>query len=198
MRTQFDLRPADLIEKEDKKRSFNPIRLVVILLFLLFLGSTGFYFMKTVFAVLDLRDSVESKQSEVSRLEASRGALDAEIKRLQQREKMFTDTLKIMQDDLPTLELFEALETCADEGMRIFDLRYAAPQVVLNARADTEEQITLFRIELENSGVFSRVSMPTSRLDEKTRKVLFTLNLTLLPIGQISNSAARQGGVEKR
>jgi cell division protein FtsB len=198
MKIRFDLRPKDLMEKEGKKRSFSPTRLLVMLLFLLFLSSTGFYFMKTVFAVLDLKDSVEYKQSEVSRLEASRNALEAEIKRLQQREKVFTDTLKIMQDDLPTLELFEALETRAEPGMRIFDLRYAAPQVILNARADTEEQITLFRVELESSGVFSRVSMPISRLDEKTRKVLFTLNLTLLPIGQISNSAARQGGVVKR
>jgi cell division protein FtsB len=191
MRTRFDLRPADLIKKEGKKRSFNPVRLLVILVFLLFLGSTSFYLVNSTFEVLDLKSSVESKQSEVSRLEADRVALEAEITRLQQRERMFTDALKIMQEDLPTLEMFKALETYAEPGMRFFDLRYAAPQVMLNARADTEEQITLFRVELENSGVFSKVDMPTSKLDEKTRKVLFTLNLTLLPIGQIRNSAER-------
>jgi cell division protein FtsB len=194
MRTQFDLRPADLIKKEGKKKSFNLMRLLVILLCLLFFFSTSFYLATTTLKFLALKDSVELKRSDVSRLEASRVALEAEITRLQQREKVFVDTLKIMQDDLPTLELFEALETCAEPGMRISDLRYAtgaSPQVILNAMADTDEQTTRFRIGLENSGVFSRVTMPTSALDEKTQKVLFTLNLTLFPIGQIRDSAAQ-------
>jgi cell division protein FtsB len=191
MKMQFDLRPADLMKKESKKRSFNLMRLLIILLLLLFLISNGFYIMKTTLSVLALRDSVEYKRSEVSRLEASRAALEAEIRRLQEREKVFTDTLKIMQDDLPTLELFEALETCMEPNMRISDLRFTAgrePLVILNATADTDEQTTIFRIGLENSGVFSRVTMPTSKLDEKTKRVQFTLNLTLLPIGQIKAS----------
>ena len=193
MKTQFDLRPADLMKKESKKRSFNLMRLLVSLLFLLFLCSAGFYLVTTAFSMLALKDSVEYKQSEVQRLEASRIALEAEIKRLQQTEKVFTDTLKIMQDDLPTLEFFEALEICAEPGMKISDVRYTAgkePLVILNAAADTDEQTTVFRIGLENSGVFSKVTMPTSKLDEKTQKVQFTLNLTLLPIGQINVSAA--------
>lgn len=191
MKMQFDLRPADLMKKESKKRSFNLMRLLIILLLLLFLISNGFYIMKTTLSVLALRDSVEYKRSEVSRLEASKVALEAEIRRLQEREKVFTDTLKIMQDDLPTLELFEALETCMEPNMRISDLRFTAgrePLVILNATADTDEQTTIFRIGLENSGVFSRVTMPTSKLDEKTKRVQFTLNLTLLPIGQIKAS----------
>ncbi|MDR2175501.1 MAG: hypothetical protein LBO82_06145 [Synergistaceae bacterium] len=194
MKMQFDLRPADLIKRESKKRSFNLTRLLVMLLLLLFLGSTGFYLAAATLSLLALRDSVEYKQSEVNRMETSKTALEAEIRRLQQREKVFTETLKIMQDDLPTLEIFEALETCTEPGMRISDLRYAAgasPTVILNAAADTDEQTTLFRIGLENSGVFSRVTMPTSKLDERTRKVQFTLNLTLLPIGQIKTPGAR-------
>jgi hypothetical protein len=57
--------------------------------------------------------------------------------------------------------------------------------------ADTDEQITSFRVGLENSGVFSRVTMPTSTFNETTRKVQFTLNLTLLSIGQIRSMAAQ-------
>jgi Tfp pilus assembly protein PilN len=166
----------------------------MILLLLMFMGSSVFYLAATALSMLELANSVEYKQGEVARLEQSRSALEAEIKRLQQREKMFTDTLKIMQDDLPTLELFEALETCAEPGMKIIDLRYAPgkePQVVLNATAETDEQTTAFRIGLENSGVFSKVTMPTSKFDEKTKRVQFTLNLTLLPIGQIKGFAAQ-------
>jgi cell division protein FtsB len=194
MKVQFDLRPADLIQKQDKKARFNPVSFIVVLLFLLFLAGTGFYVVAGTFAVWSLAESVEYKQNEVDRLEASRTALEAEIKRLQDREKVFADTLKIMQDDLPTLEIFEAIENCAEHGMRILDMKFvpgAPPTVVLNVTADTDEQTTRFRIGLENSGVFSKVTMPTSKLDETSRKVLFTLNLTLLPIGQIKFSAAR-------
>jgi cell division protein FtsB len=199
MRTQFDLRSADLVRQESKNTSFNAVRLLVVLLLLLFVGSSGFYVVVTTLKVFSLMESVEYKQSEVDRLEAGRVALTAEITRLQEREKVFTDTLKIMQDDLPSLEVFEAMENCIESGMRVVDLKFnppttasgGAPSVVLNAMADTDEQTTRFRIGLENSGVFSRVTMPTSKLDEKTRKVLFTLNLSLLPIGQINVSAAR-------
>jgi cell division protein FtsB len=199
MKVQFDLRPTDLLQKEDRKASFNLTRLIVVLLFLVFLGVTGFYIVTTTFAVWSLGDSVEYKRSEVRRLEAGKAALDAEIKRLQEREKLFADTLKIMQDDLPVLEVFEAIENCVEYGMRISDLKFAPgapPLVVLNAAAGTDEQTTRFRIGLENSGVFSKVTMPASRLDEKSRTVLFTLNLTPLPIGQIKPYAAPQEGVK--
>ena len=97
-------------------------------------------------------------------------------------------------DDLPALELFEALESCAEPGMVISGVKYTPgkdPLVILNATAETDEQTTVFRIGLENSGVFSKVTMPSSKLEEKTQKVQFTLNLTLLPIGQIKSPAVQ-------
>jgi Tfp pilus assembly protein PilN len=189
MKMRFDLRPAELTRKESGKKSFNPMFFLMALLFALFLGGSVFYIATTAVAVLSLGESVSYKQTEVSRLQAGKAALEAEIKRLQEREKVFAETLRIMQDDLPSLEIFEAVDACAPSGLKISELKFTAgesPLVTLNATANTDEQITRFRIELEGSGVFSRVTMPASKLDERTRKVAFTLNMVPLSIGQIT------------
>ena len=55
----------------------------------------------------------------------------------------------------------------------------------LDATAASDEQTVQFSTSLTSSGVFSAVSMPNSRLDDRTQRVSFTMSLTLLPIGQI-------------
>jgi hypothetical protein len=57
--------------------------------------------------------------------------------------------------------------------------------VTVDATAATEEQIIKLYDGLMGSGVFSTGSMSTSKRDDRTGRVSFTLNLTALPIGQI-------------
>ena len=194
MRVQFDLRPESVMEKERKKTSFNPMRLLVTLLMLVFFASSGYYIVTMTLKMIDLNDSIEYKESEVSGLETQKRQLETEIRRLQDREKVFTSTLKIMQDDLPTLEVLNALETCMEPGMGLSSLRCTtAPNTgntaVLIATAAAEEQIINFTDGLSRSGVFSTVNMPTSTRDDKTGRVTFTLNLSILPIGQIKTGS---------
>jgi hypothetical protein len=140
-----------------------------------------------------LMDSIEYKTDEVGGLSVSRTALEGEIRRLQEREKVFSDTLKIMQDDLPTLEVLNALETYMVNGMGLNSLNFTPPQgnnpaivAQLEATAIEEEQIIELTTGLSECGVFSNVIMPNSRRDDATGRVTFTLSLTVLPIGQIS------------
>jgi cell division protein FtsB len=180
------------LEKERKKTAFNLTRLLASLLLLFFVGSSVFYIGIMTLKMFSLREEIELKESQVSDLETGRRSLEAEINRLKAQEKVFADTLQIMQDDLPTLEVLNALETCMDYGMGLNSLRLATGQVaVVEATAVTEEQIIQLTDGLTGSGVFSAVTMPTSRRDDKTGRVSFTLNLTLLPIGQIKSSVAR-------
>ena len=190
MRVQFDLRPESVMEKERKKTSFNPMRLLVTLLMLVFFASSGYYIVTMTLKMMDLKDSIEYKESEVSNLEMQMRQLEVEIRRLQEREREFTSNLKIMQDDLPTLEVLNALETCIEPGMGLNSVRcVSAPNTgntaVLTATAGAEEQIIRFTDGLSRSGVFSAVNMPTSIRDDRTGRVTFTLNLSILPIGQI-------------
>ena len=193
MRVQFDLRPESVMEKERKKSSFNPMRLIATLLMMIFFGASGYYIATMTLKMLDLKDLIEYKQDEVATLETQRTQLEAEIRRLRDRENVFTSTLKIMQDDLPTLEVLNALETYLEPGMGLNSLRFTSAATgntaVLIATAAAEEQIILFTDGLGRCGVFSEVRMPTSTRDERTGRVTFTLNLSVLPIGQIRASS---------
>ena len=201
MRVQFDLRPVSLLEKERKRTSFNITRLLAILLFLFFIASNGFYLVTMAMKMMNLQEGIFLKEDEVSSLEVRKTELESEIKRLQDREKVFSETLKIMQEDLPTLEVFNALETHMDYGVGLNSIRFSAGRVmgnvkgpdiaVVEATAATEEQIIQLTEGLTGSGVFSSVVMPNSTRDDKTGRVTFTLNLSLLPIGQITSSATR-------
>ncbi|MDR1875793.1 MAG: hypothetical protein LBQ90_12375 [Synergistaceae bacterium] len=195
MRVQFDLRPASLLEKERKKSSFNVVRLVAFLLLLFFVLSNGFYIGKMTLELVVLRESVEEKQSEVLNMETQKQGLEGEINRLRAREKVFTDTLRIMQDELPTLEVLWALEDNMPEGMAASRLAFTPPRAanapataVLEATSENERQIIDLTTGLSMSGVFSSVVMPTSRLDEKTGRVSFTLNMDLRSMGQIRSA----------
>lgn len=198
MRVQFDLRPVSLLEKERKKSSFNWTRLLATLLLLLFLASSGFYIATMTMKMLSLQEEISFKEDEVANLESSKTALEAEIGRLKAREKVYADTLKIMQDDLPTLEVVNALEVSMGYGMAANSLKFvparaagAPATATLEATSGAEEQIIELTNGLSNSGVFSGVTMPSSKRDEKTGRVSFTLNLDLRPIGQIASPSAK-------
>lgn len=198
MRVQFDLRPVSLLEKERKKRGFNIVRLLAMILLLVFLASTIFYIATVSMKVMGLQGDIEVKEGEVSALESSQRALEAEINRLKAEEKVYADTLKIMQDDLPTLEVLNALDANMEEGMAANILRFTPPRAaggpntaVLEATAAAEDQIVALTNGLSSSGVFSGVTMPTSKKDEKTGRIAFTLNLDLRPIGQIKSTSAK-------
>jgi hypothetical protein len=195
MRVQFDLRPASLLEKERKKSSFNVVRLLMVLLLLFFVVSSVGYIGRMTLALMSLREAIEIKQDEVGTLESIKQGLQAEINRLKARERVFTDTLKIMQDELPTLEVLRALEENMASGMAAAKLTFSPPRApggaavaVLDATAAGERQIIDLTTGLSASGVFSEVTMPSSRLDEKTGRVSFTLNMVLRSMGQIRSS----------
>jgi hypothetical protein len=142
--------------------------------------------------MLSMQADIEDKRNEVESMEGEKMALDAEIQRLRAQEAVYANTLKIMQDDLPTLEVLNAFEEHMDYGMGLNSLRFGNPvaggtPVAVDATAATEEQIIRLYDGLMSSGVFSAGAMSNSRRDDRTGRVSFTLNLTALPIGQIKS-----------
>ena len=200
MRVQFDLRPAAMLERERKQTSTNLTRVVAILLLMGFIVASSACVAFMMLQIWELQDTIEMLQFDVAGRDAARTALEAEVRRLRAREQTFVETLRIMQDDLPTLEVLYALETYMDFGMGLTSLRFSRGPVVagtsailvaLEATAVNEEQITTFLNDLQNSQVFSVVPMPQTTRDVATGRVRFILNLTVLPIGQIDLTASR-------
>jgi hypothetical protein len=169
------------------------MRTLAIILLLLFFPSTMGYIGWMAWNILSMRGDVEDKRNEVENMEGEKTALEGEIRRLQAQEAMYASTLKIMQDDLPTLEVLNAFEKHMVRRMGLNTLRFGnttptGTTVTVDATAATEEQIINLYAGLMSSGVFASGSMSNSKRDDKTGRVSFTLNLTALPIGQIKPS----------
>ena len=98
MRVQFDLRPAEYLERERKRHSFNFVRLLAVLLLLAFFASSGYYIVLAFLETQDLQSQIEITEGEIADLEVSRTALTAEIARLKEQEGQFRKTLEITPD----------------------------------------------------------------------------------------------------
>jgi hypothetical protein len=145
--------------------------------------------------MFSLRESVENKSYDVGNMERQKMDLEAEIGRLKAQEAVYASTLKIMQDDLPTLEVLSAFEDHMQEKMGLNTLQFGnssaeGTPVTVDATAATEEQIIDLYDGLMKSGVFAPASkgMTSSKRDDRTGRVSFTLSLVALPIGQIKLS----------
>jgi len=193
MKVQFDLRPIGMLEKERKQKSFNLTRTIaVLLLAAFFVTSIGYLVMMTI-ERLALKDRVIENESIVSVLEREKTGLQTKVTELRAREKVFSDTLNIMQDDLPTIEVLNALETNIDEyGIGLDTLRFIVGNVAgvnsvveVTGLAATDKQIIDYSDRLRASGVFTDVLLPVTTLNESTGLISFTLRMPYLPIGQI-------------
>ena len=191
MRIQFDLRPAGMLEKERKQRSFNLTRIVAILLMLAFFAASGFYIVTMTLQRLILQDEVDTRENMISNLETEKLMLERQMGELRARERIFAETLRIMNDDLPTLEVLNALESNIDEyGIGLNTLRFMAAGganvVEVTGLVASDKQIIEFSDRLRASGVFNDVTLPVTTLNESTGMISFTLRMPVKPIGEIT------------
>jgi len=196
MKVQFDLRPAGMLEKERKQKSFNLTRTIALLLVgAFFLSSIG-YIVKMSIERVYLQNEVSDKENFVTNLEREKNNLQKQVNDLKAREKVFSDTLKIMQDDLPTIEVLNALETEMDNyGIGFNSLKFVIGREVRGVKSPTvvevagtvasDKQIIDFSDRLRATGVFSDVLLPVTTRNEKTNMISFTLRMPVFPIGQI-------------
>jgi len=191
MRVQFDLRPAGMVEKERKKTGFNLTRIIAILLMgAFFMASVGYLAIMTMQYFI-LQEEVLQREVSVSRLDMERAALQGRVNELRARETVFAETLRIMQDDLPTIEVLNALETNMDIfGIGLDTLRFVADVIEVTGTVATDRQVIDFSDRLRASGVFSNVFLPVTALNEQTGMISFTLRMPYFPIGQINRPEA--------
>ena len=106
-----------------------------------------------------------------------------------------------MQSEPPTLEVLNALEAHMERGVGANSVRFTPSvgenktvfyTVTVDASAAAEEQIIALTDGLSSSGLFSAVSMPSTKKDEKTGRVSFTLTLVARPFGQGVPEGGRQ------
>ena len=196
MKIQYDLRPAEMMEKERKQKSFNGVLLLAILLIMAFFGSSGVYIGHMSIELFSLKDKVMERTIMVTSLETEKRNLERQVNDLKAREKVFADTLKIMQDDLPTLEVLNALETNMDDyGIGFDSLRFVVGRTTRGVKDPdslevtglvlSDKQVIDFSERLGASGVFNGVSLSNTTRNEQTGMISFTLRMPTKSIGQI-------------
>jgi len=196
MKVQFDLRPALMLEKERKQKSFNLTRILAIILVGAFFFSSIGYIALMFMERVNLQNEVLERQNIVANLGRDNNNLQRQVNDLKAREKVFADTLKIMQDDLPTVEVLNALESEMDNyGIGFNSLKFVIGRVTRGVKAPdivevagtvaSDKQIIDFSDRLRGTGVFSDVLLPATNRNERTNMISFTLRMPILPIGEI-------------
>ena len=185
--TCFDLRPAEFVERERRRHMFSAVRLTSILLALLLVLSCGGYIALALRELHVLSSKNMKRQEEVAALEARQTALTADISRLREREEKMTKALKAMGQELPVLEVMEALERLCGPEIHLTAVRFA------HAAGEDEKEVGTVMMEGESSvplpalmerlsgePLFSGVEMLNSALDEAGSST-FSLLLTISP-----------------
>ena len=199
MKVQFDLRPAGMLERERKQKSFNLTRTVALLLMLTFFLTSGGYIVIMTLERFTLQEEVDFKEDTVAGLETEKIALNKQVSELKAREKVFADTLKIMNEDLPTLEVLNALEANMDDyGIGFNTLKFVIGRTNRNVKEPdvvevtgivaSDKQIIDFSDRLRESGVFNDVLLPVTTLNENTGMISFTLRMPIKTIGEINKA----------
>jgi len=190
MRVQFDLRPAGMVEKERKQRGFNLTRLVAIVLMMAFFISSGFYIVSITLESFIIQDAIELRRGMVSGLQAQRVDLERQVSALRAEERVFADALRIMNDDLPSIEVMHALEANMDpHGIGFNTMRFSVAAgrniVEVTGLVASDRQIIDFSDRLRGTGVFYDVLLPVTTLNEATGMISFTLRMPVRSIGEI-------------
>jgi hypothetical protein len=192
MKVQFDLRLIDMVEKERKKKSFNATRLVAILLMMAFFISSGAYLALMTIQSFGMQDRVDDLQSRLAALRVENASLTGQLNVLRAREAVFANALRIMNDDLPTIEVLSVLETNMDlfgigfDTMRFLHTPAEGNVVEVVGLVASDRQIIEFSDRLRLSGVFNNVSLPVTTLNPNTGMVSFTLRMPVRAIGEIN------------
>ncbi|MCL2009909.1 MAG: hypothetical protein FWG71_05110 [Synergistaceae bacterium] len=197
MKVRFDLRPAGLIEKERQKKKFNFMKVIAVFLMGMFFLASGGYIVVMTLNLLMLRDEVQTRENLVSGLDMERANLNRQVTELRAQERVFIETLRIMNEDMPTIEVLNALESNMDiYGIGFNTLKFTQgreargvkePDMVeLTGLVASDKQIVDYSDRLRTSGVFNDVRLPVTTLNERTGMISYTLQMPVKEIGDIN------------
>ena len=172
----LDLRPAEYIELERRRYSFNPNRLILWGLL------TGFLMMSAgtiTYAFLmnyRMHEDIEDMQSNVSTLTIKRQELEKENAKLEKRRQHTEQILEFLKNDMPVLEVLNAIEVNVKDGIKYDNADFTkgllgGVTVVIDGKARGDKEIIAMSEGLKESGLFDSVMIPFSQKDQLQRKV---------------------------
>ncbi|MBQ9904612.1 MAG: pilus assembly protein PilM [Synergistaceae bacterium] len=172
----LDLRPAEYVELERRRYSFNPNRLMLWGLLAGFLMMSAGTISYAFLTMHKLNGEIENMQGTVSTLTIRRQALERENSQLENQRRHTEEILEFLKKDIPVLEILNALEVNMTDGIKYDNADFTlgplgGVNVVVDGKARNDKEIITMTQGLKDSGLFDSVMLPVSQKDQLQRKV---------------------------
>jgi len=183
LRVNLDLRPENVKNVPPPKT--RKTGLFMLCLFLVFAAVCGFASYSLVSDYYFLKREIHELNIRISRLIRIRTDLTAELTRLSRQESVYSSSLSIMQQELPTIEIFESIDKSTIRGVILSSIALNQKELKLDGLANTEDNIVTTTRNLLDSEAFSVAQVPVvTRENMGPEGLKFSLTLTPKSIGE--------------
>jgi len=162
MIVKIDLRPEKAPRKKVNLGGVG--RIFALLVVLMFIAVSA---VTMTFAGLKyqyMKSSINTIQNDIERLQVQDIRLGEELERLQAEENNYSEALKLLEEELPTLEFLTLLENAQPEGVWLETIQVKPGTVSLKGKAWEENDVVIFAKALLDNRLVYDVGFPeTSR-----------------------------------
>lgn len=195
MNIRIDLRPDQ--QAKAKVSTVGLSKYIAVLLILAFVAVSGLTLVYGALKSHYMKAEIQQTEKAISRLTTQNTKLAGELKRLQQQEKVYTDALKLLQDELPTIEFLSLLEQNLPVGVWLSNISIKKGNVSLKGNSYGENDVVLFARGLLESGLVTSVSFPDTRRGKEKDgipMVDFSFNCQIRDIANTFSTRTAGGG----
>ncbi|MBQ3403638.1 MAG: hypothetical protein IJG65_09770 [Synergistaceae bacterium] len=193
----LDLRPAEYVELERRRYSFNPNRLILWGLLAGFLMTSIGTITYASITLFHLNGQIEEMQDNVSSLTIHRQALERRNSELEASRRKTEKILDFLKTDIPALEILNALEVNQADGIKYDNADFVlgplgGVNVMVDGKADNNTALLSMTTGLKESGIFDSVMLPISQRDQLNR-IVFKLVLRVKDILTLGGGVTGHG-----
>ena len=182
----LDLRPAEYVELEKRRYSFNANRLIfwgLLSSFLLLSIATIFF---SITRINHLKLEIDYMRANVNDLTRRRIELTEANSKLERQKDKTEKILEFLKTDIPILEIMNALEANSGTGVKFDTATYSRVltggfSVVIDGKAADDKSILQMTEGLKQNDLFKSVMLPVSQ-KAQTQQIIFKLVLTVRDI----------------
>ncbi len=178
----IDLRSRDYLALQKRKNSFNINRVAILALITTLVFALIVSVVLSILKANKLNVALDSERDFISNLQNQVRDLERENDYLHSQQRGILQILNFKREDLPVLEVMNALEANTGVGIEFRSINFGKDRsgcvATLEATAEDEELIIAMTEGLTHSGIFRNITMPSSQKLESD-KINFTLILNI-------------------
>ena len=154
-------------------------------MFLIFGAVVSYAWIGMLGDIMFLSSGVNELTNNIQSLNDVKANLTRQLTQLSKEEKDYATSLSIMQQELPTMEIFESIDNSIIKGVILSSLAITQKELKLNGLANTEDNIVTATRNLLDSGAFNVAQVPVvTRSNMGPEGLKFSLSLEPKPIGE--------------